>query len=284
MFFINDNGAEMINNIPNNFSKYFDWVVMNNTFIKLKEVPNTVYAKIDFLPYFVNAVLPLINNTFRLITACSDYSPSVNFPNEYQIIINHPLLDVWYTNNKIHDHIKVRPLPAGLCNYPETYHNKLLDLYIKSYNTPKKNKILCIWRHRDFNVCDPEYITRDKMKQFIHIYPEIFDWVEPNLNNEEFNNLLITYKYILCPVGNGVDPSPKSFEAIATNTIPIMIASHNTRDAYKDLPCILVDNFEEVIVPGFLDNKVESLKDKLYNLNTLIKLSAVWWAHKIKSC
>lgn len=271
MFFLSGDGHLIIDNIPNDFSKYFDWVVMNHTFIKLKEIPHTIYLKTDYMSYFVNNVLPLVNNKFRLITACSDYSPSVNFPNEYDLIINHPLLDVWYACNKVHDHAKVRPLPAGLYSYPEKYHNLLLELFVKSYTIPKKNKVLCIWRSRDFNVCGNEYITRESVKHYVLQHPDIFDWIEPDISIEEFYRLLVTYKYILCPVGNGIDPAPKSFEAIITNTIPIMISSNNTRDVYKDLPCILVDNFEEVLESEFLDKKAEELKDKLFNFNTIIK-------------
>ncbi len=114
-------------------------------------------------------------------------------------------------------------------------------------------------------------------------YPDIFDWVEPNMNTEDFYNLLMTYKYVLCPVGNGVDPSPKSFEALAVNTIPIMIRTLNTCDVYNDLPSILVDDFKEILTNGFLDNKYEELKHMLFSDETLYKLSAERWAKKIKS-
>jgi len=92
-----------------------------------------------------------------------------------------------------------------------------------------------------------------------------------------------TYKYVLCPVGNGVDPSPKSFEAIAVNTIPIFIKTPNTSDFYDIMPCILVNNFEEILQSEFLNMNYERIKHLLYSEETLYKLSAEYWVKKIKS-
>jgi hypothetical protein len=168
-------------------------------------------------------------------------------------------------------------------NISDEGHNMLLDLNIKSREVIKNDKVLCIWRDRFYNVCEKNYIKRDKVRQFVQEYPDIFDWVEATLNEEDFYKLLVSYKYVLCPVGNGVDPSPKSFEAIATNTIPIIIRTINTRDVYSDLPCIMVDDFKDVITPGFLDTHYNEKKHMLYNFYTIMKLSAIWWAYKIKS-
>ena len=283
MYFLSSNGLDMLRNIPNEFSKNFDWVVTESELHKFKEVPETIYIKVDFLPFFVNNVLPMITNNFTLITSCSDYSPSVNFTTEYNIIINHPLLLCWYASNKIHEHEKIKPFPQGLCCYPESFHNFLLKLNKESINISKKDKILCCWRDRESNICGSEYVTRNQTKKFILEYPNIFDWIEPTLSNEEFTIIMSTYKYVLCPVGNGVDPSPKSFEAIAVNTIPIFIKTSNTVDFYETMPCILVNSYEEILQPDFLNTNYEKLKHLLYSEETLYKLSAEYWVKKIKS-
>lgn len=278
---MNDAGQPMIDNIPNEFSKNFDWILTRTHLFKRKEIPETIYTKTDFLPTFVRFVLPLLNTKFKLISGCGDFSPSVNFPREYIIIVNNPLLVRWYSNNKIHENDKVTAIPAGMCSLGEKYHNLLLTLNKESLKVTKRDKILCCWRERDFNHSGPQFITRAHVKKFILEYPDIFDWVEPNLIEEDFYKLLMTYKYVLCPVGNGVDPSPKSFEAIALNTVPIMIRSANTREVYANLPCILVDDFKEIIDRTNLEMKFEAIKDLLYKDDTLYKLSAERWAAKI---
>lgn len=190
---------------------------------------------------------------------------------------------LWYAGNKVHEHEKIKPFPQGLCSYPEENHNLLLKLNKESINITKKNKILCVWRDRNFNVCGTEYITREKTKNFILQYPSIFDWLEPELSIDEFYKLLSSYKYILCPVGNGLDPCPKAFEAIAVNTIPIFMNTLNTKDFYNNMPCILVNDYEEILQPDFLNTNYEKLKHLLYSEETLYKLSAEYWINKIKS-
>lgn len=283
MYFLSSNGLDMLENIPNEFSKNFDWVVTESLLYAFKEVPKTIYVKLDFLHTFVTQLLHTITNDFILITTCSDYSPSVKFKSEYNFLINHPLLLCWYASNKLHEHEKVKPLPQGLCCYPESFHNFLLKYNKESINVSKKDKILCCWRDRDINVCGEEYVTRNQTKQFILEYPDIFEWIEPTLSNQEFTIIMSTYKYVLCPVGNGVDPSPKSFEAIAVNTIPIFIKTLNTSDFYDMMPCILVNNYEEIIQPDFLSTNYEKVKHLLYSEETLYKLSAEYWVKKIKS-
>jgi hypothetical protein len=282
-YFLNGDGHPIIAGNPNDFSKNFDWIVTPVKTYRNKEIPETIYVKVDYLPIFVNDLLPTIKNNFKLITSCSDFSPSVNFPNEYNTIINNPFLVIWYAGNKVHEHEKVKAFPGGLCHSPEEIDKLLLSVSKKSHLIIKKNKVLCIWRDRNWNVCGNEYITRNKVKEFILQYPDIFDWVEPNINEAQFYELLLNYKYVLCPVGNGIDPCPKSFEAIALNTIPIFIRTNNTKDVYDDLPCILVDDFKEVIQPNFLDNNYDKLKHLLYSEETLHKISAEYWTNKIKT-
>ena len=282
MYFLNADGNPIINSLPNDFSKNFDWVLTRTQLYKFKDIPETIYVKTDFLRYFAN-ILPMLTNKFILITSCSDYSPSVKFRKEYNIIVEHPLLLLWYASNKVHEHEKIKPFPQGLCNYSEEIHNLLLKLNKESVNITKKDKILCVWRDRNFNVCGEEYITREKTKKFILQHPSIFDWVEANLSIEDFYKLLSSYKYVLCPVGNGIDPCPKSFEAIAVNTIPIFINTLNTKDFYDNMPCILVNNYDEILEPDFLNVNYEKLKHLLYSEETLYKLSSEYWVKKIKS-
>lgn len=119
------------------------------------------------------------------------------------------------------------------------------------------------------------------MKNFVLQYPDIFDWVEPNLESREFFELVAKYKYVLCPVGNGVDPCPKSFEAIILKTLPIMIRTINTVDVYSILPGLLVDDFSELLINGVLENAYESWREILNGDEILEKMTCQYWANKI---
>lgn len=281
---VDNNGVKMLNDIPDNFGSNFDWIVTANTIIKNKDIPKTIYIKTDFLPKFANHILPSLREEFILITSCSDYSPSVNFPREFNIIINHVYLKMWYTNNRLRLHPKLKAYPAGLCSYEDMRTENLLSYRKSDANIQKTSeKVLCIWNPRPGNICGDKYATRPAVRNWINEYPNIFEWVEPTLTGFEFFKLVSNYKYVLCPVGNGVDPCPKSFEAIILKALPIIIKTPNTIDVYDELPCILVNDFKEILEPGFLDANYEKHKNTLYSDDIMYKLSCEYWSKKIKS-
>lgn len=283
MFFINGSGHDILNDKPNDFSQHFDWILTRTKLFKKKKDPQIIYCKIDFLPYFASQILPRLFKKFVLVSSCSDYSPQVNFKKEYDAIIENPLLLRWYTNNKYENHPKLKSLPGGLCHYTKEDENILLQHRQNLGNIIKKNKILCIWRKRDFNVCGDEYITRTQLESFILNRPEIFDWFEPNLELTEFYKIMAEYRYILCPVGNGLDPAPKSFEAIALQTIPIILKTPNTDEYYNDMPCILLDDFYKISSVDYLEKYYNVIRTKLQNVDYIYKLSSEYMIDKIKS-
>jgi hypothetical protein len=284
IIFINNNGYKMEQGKADNFSNCFDWIVTAINIIKNKEIPKTIFIKTDYLPHFVNNILDTLKEEFILITGCSDYSPVINFYNEYNIIINHDLLKAWYTNNNLSLHPKMFAYPSGICSNEDTYIENLLSYRnINVKNIKIEEKVLCIWRNRDSNVCGDEYITRDKTKKWIEMYHDLFDWIEPTLNIYDFYKVAVKYKYILCPVGNGVDPCPKAFEAIILKALPIIIKTQNTKDVYKELPCILVDDFNEILEEGYLEKKYNEYRDILDSNEVLDKLTCQYWSNKIKN-
>jgi hypothetical protein len=277
---VDNSTPKMMNGEIDNFGSNFDWIITAKKIHQNKIIPKTIYIKIDFINYFVNNILKHIDEEFILITGCSDYSPYINFYNEYNIIINNKYLKYWYGTNNLSTHIKMKSYPGGLGSYDENINEVLLSFRSK-VPIEKKNKILCIWRTRTHNICGNEYITRNNIKILINNYPNIFDWFEPNLNQEEFYNLLSQYKYVLCPVGNGVDPTPKSFEAIILKTLPIIIKTQNTKDNYLELPSILVNDFSDILTDNFLDNQYNKLKHIIENDDIIYKLTAKYWSDKI---
>jgi hypothetical protein len=145
----------------------------------------------------------------------------------------------------------------------------------------ESNKILCIWRNRNFNVCGNQYITRHIVERFVKQYPDTFDWVEPDLPTDEFYKLMSNYKFVLCPVGNGVDPCPKAHESIILKTIPIMIRTQNTFEVYSDLPAVLVDDFSEIL--GMDLTHIYETKKHLFDDKYLYKMTCDYWIEKINN-
>ena len=274
--FLADDGHYLMNDRPSRFSRKFDWIVAEHKLLKRTSPPASIFVKTDYLPKFFNEVFPTLHTPFVLVTGSSDWCPSVNFSKEFNALIESPLVTRWYMMNCLSTHPKVFSLPGGLC------HNERSDdilLSIRKEAVKRENtKILCVWRNRDFNVCGNAYISRNRVETFVKQHPDVFDWVDATLDTTEFYHLLSTYKFVLCPVGNGVDPCPKAFEALIVKTIPIMIRTRNTEEVYSELPAVLVDTFESL--PD-LDSIYESYKSELEEDALLDKLSCDYWYRKI---
>lgn len=58
MYFLSSDGNPMLKNIPNEFSKNFDWVVTKSHLYKFKDIPETIYVKVDFLPFLLIEFFP----------------------------------------------------------------------------------------------------------------------------------------------------------------------------------------------------------------------------------
>jgi len=254
--FLGQDGNKILSDIPDNFSKYFDWQITRSKIFKKTDIPRTIYLKTDFLPLFVNITLPKINNQFILITACSDYSPEINFNKQYNILINHSKLKFWFMNNMKTKNEKSFSLPCGLgagrfwnnCNPKE-----IDDIIIKirnSVNNDNKitNKIFCCFREAYFNVCGNDMFIRPAISKIVNKNKDLFDIYEPDsMNFETFIKTLSRYKYSLCPHGNGMDPSPTCWLSLAVNTIPVIYRIPNTIDMFNEIDSVIFfDNFEDI--------------------------------------
>ena len=255
-FFLGHNGYEMMDDKGCQFSHNFDWIITQNKIIKKKENPKTVYIKIDYLHKFVHEILNQLTSSIILISGCGDYCPEINFPKEYNILINSPLIEKWYMENMFSKHSKTFSLPVGFATHSVKDENLVLDIRYKSLieknitnisigvnlidkflgETSIDHKIFCIWRNRDTNCCGNELALRKKFKEFILTNPNFFDWYEPDeFTLEQYLNTLSKYKYSLCIHGNGIDPSPQAWYSLALNVTPIVIESENSKNIFSDV-------------------------------------------------
>ena len=199
----------------------------------------------------------------------------MNFKESYLKIINLPYLKKWYAENNLSNHPKMYSLPVGFATHTKYYEENILEIR-KYFNINNKiNKIFCCWRQRNYNCCGDEFIERQNMTEFIHLYPDIFSIYNDNLSNIEFQKLLAKYKYCLCPLGNGVDCSPKILECFFLKTIPIVKRNNNVVNLYKNYPVIWVDNFTDI-----LDMKLNY--SELINWDNIInEFTCDYWYYKI---
>jgi len=291
--YLGQDGNPLLQGTPDNFSKHFDWLVTFFNFsipniIKRKEVPDTIYIKTDFLPGFMNQVLPQIGgNQFVLVTGASDFSPQVNFKREYNLLVNDSRLKHWFMNNLRYPHKKCSSLPAGFAagtywNNNQIRNHEKTDNYFleirKNINKSKKiDKVFCSFRIRDTNTCGQDMVIRPKIWDVVKQDKEnIFDIYEPDsLGFEEFINTISKYKYALIPHGNGMDPNPSMWIALNSYTTPVIWKTPNVTDMFKETDSVI-----------FFEKPEDLFKKNLYINKEDINfdfLTCKYWANKIKS-
>lgn len=292
--FLGQDGHKLLVGNTDDFGKYFDWVMIpisREMLIarKNKEIPKTIYLKTDFLPVFVNSIFPSINNEFILVTAASDYSPEVNFNREYNILMNSPKVKFWFMNNMRHKTDKTFSLPTGLGSgvpghgpvdgwNEEKIDNLILDIRNAADKNKKiSDKIFCSFRTAWFQVCGEDMFIRPKIFEIVNNNPNIFENYinRPQMSIEEFIRTLSQYKYALCPHGNGMDPSPTAWLALAVKTTPVIYRTPNVIDMFEGTDSVIYfDKFEEIT------NKELYVEKQPIDFEFL---TCEYWANKIKS-
>lgn len=293
MLFMGLDGHTFINDNSETFTDFFDWVMTGRRIQKRKLIPTTVFIKTDYF-YEVTAEGPnnnykeilSIETPFVLISGASDYAPSVTFKEKYETLINKPNLLAWYSENNLSDHPKMYGLPVGLCIHNTTQQNinneMLLEMrqYTK-YFKERSPLIMAHWRNRIRNVCGDEYNEREKLYKIVQKHPDIFFFTDEKYATKDYYQKIQEHQFIICPNGNGVDPAPRAWEAMALKVIPIMKTNIHVADVYKDLPCIIVDEWDQVFDTSFLIEQQTRVENMFQTDDYLHKLSVAYWVDKI---
>lgn len=234
VLFINEDNSKLFNSIKNN--------------------KNIIFAKVEYLDYFVSAILPFLNEKFILITHNGDMSSGNN-----NTILNNNLLVKWYGQNMNNISNKTHGIPIGLMNK--------------------------IWNMSDVDVIDNcRYNPKIKLLylNFTFTNPNRKNIQECLLNNgfSKNNHLswnkyieeLSSYKFAASPPGNGID-CHRTWECLYLGVIPIVLES-NEMSFFDDLPILFVKSYN-IITKEYLEKIYnDKFKNKTYNLD---KLSILYW-------
>jgi len=198
----------------------------------------SVYIKTDYLPTHVDEILSL-TDPFVLFSACSDFSPFVHFPAETEKILAHAPLDAWYMENRTAHHPKARSLSVGLATHTAHYEMTLRNLWTSGlpWNLRDETPVAC-WRMREANQCGSEYIERPAAAQLVKSNPDKFCELDVALSENGETGRIYTasryaaHKFVLCPLGNGIDPSPRLLECLLLGSVPICVRHNHSFSCY----------------------------------------------------
>ncbi|MBI4525296.1 MAG: hypothetical protein HY695_15955 [Deltaproteobacteria bacterium] len=213
---------------------------------------DTVFVPTHFVPQFFDTVHPYIHTTYKLITHNSD-----NAVDEELVKYIDSRILRWYAQNNSVAHPLIVPIPIGLENFHHCENgivNRFNRLRRQKARQQKLSRALvCFAVHT--NRIEREVAYRVLMSN------GYCDEIRPRLNNNEYLQHLIHYKFVVAPPGNGLD-THRVWEAMYLGVVPIVkrsvaMSSFET----LGLPLWVIDDWRELetINDDGLDRKWQEL-------------------------
>jgi hypothetical protein len=249
-------GNKNINDEFCDTSKYFDWVLCRHTILKNKDVPYIIFCKSDFINNHIET-LKNINSEFILVTGASDMCIELSNRKLFNEVLQIPNIKFWYGENMINENPKIKSLTAG---FGADYSKNIIENKLVKLNKNKINKIFCCWRgstndYKDYR--ERADVTKIQNKLFVQFN---------QLYTHEFWAMLDTYKFTLCPIGNGIDVAPKIIECLLFKSVPICKKNINIYRLYSKYPVLWIDDWKE-IDEDLINNEGNKLYEILQNNN-----------------
>lgn len=195
--------------------------------------PKFIYCCTADLLIFKNK-LDLFKNPFILVSHNSDVNIIDN--DDYKYICNHPKIIKWYTQNLLMEHYKVELLPLGIAN-PEWEHGNV-NLLLQAYNN-SHNKTNNIYFYCNIN---NNYNKRKECYLKLNFIPKAY--LKPVA---EYFNYLATFRFAICPEGNGVD-THRLWECFYLRVVPIVLDNlfiKKVKETYN-LPMVILNDWNDL--------------------------------------
>jgi hypothetical protein len=198
--------------------------------------PGVVFCYSHLLASFAD-YLDLFQNPFILVSHNSD--ENIRDTPHVRRILNHPRLARWYAQNiclPLPTVSKLYMLPIGIANLQWPHGNlyKLQQVISRDYHKPKTQAI-----YMSFKIETQVELRERCYRSLYRVIPFL-----PPVDFESNLRRMVTYKYCICPEGNGVD-THRLWEALYLGVVPIMVENAFTKNV-RDMgfPCVLVASWE----------------------------------------
>lgn len=183
--------------------------------------------------------LKIILNNIRTKFNIFFHNSDCSFLVQHIELLNIPNLKNIYTQNiDICPQERIIPLPIGIANSQWKHGN--LDIWKNILeNTDLNNK------HNNIYFNFKIETNKNKRKSCYNI---IKSKKIPNLKNTDYLNYLktlSTYKYAICPEGNGID-THRLWECLYLKVIPICLHNHVTEYYSNIFPIVLLDDWNNI--------------------------------------
>ena len=220
--------------ISRDLSKCLDMNLLTTSF----DNPDIIFCYSHQLSLF-RSKLQYFNKPFTLITHNSDE----NITDKYLDIIQSEKIIKWYCQNKMIEHPKLHFIPIGIANSMWTHGN--LDNLMDVIQFPL-NKVNNFYFNFSVSTNKNE---RENCKNELEKKGFVF---MPNLDYHNYLKTLSSYKFAICPPGNGID-CHRIWECYYLGVIPILKRSIFTEQLSYHFPCIILNDWNDFEATLILD-------------------------------
>ena len=228
---------------PDNIYKA-PWIALkNNQYIDINNInfnfdnPRYIYVYPACYKIFTEKI-NFFNNPFVLVSNNSDYPVVDN--TECSYIANHPKVIKWFAQNLLWKHPKIAFIPLGFAN-PQWLHGNPEAILNTIKNLDNIKKINDIYFH--FTISN-NFAKRNDCYQKLRGHVRVS---EIKMECDYFA-YLATFKFALCPEGNGVD-TYRLWECFYFKVIPIVLDNMLMRFIKEkyNFPMIILNDWNDLI-------------------------------------
>lgn len=198
----------------------------------------------------------LFQNNFILVTHNSD--DEVRETSEVCTILNCDKMVKWFSQNICFQHHKLHFLPIGIAN-SQWPHGNLSLFYDTNFINQLSNKSNNVYFNFKIN-------TNINKRQICYdVLINKLQWLN-NIQPIENMKRLSTYKFCICPEGNGVD-SHRLWECLYLKVVPIVIKSEFTNILLNQgIPLVVLDKWSDIDLNKLNYDDYDFESDKLKKL------------------
>ena len=217
--------------------------------------PATVFVRYQYLQRFLDGVLPHITQPFVLFSGDSDCTIPRQLDTHNRFceprftgsvrLASDPQLVHWYAENLddagFHPSVSGFPTGVNLNEFAGLDADAIIAQAMQRATllVQRPLRVMQIDRRRP----TAQFAARQRVYELCRgAWAEFCDASDavPRLMDA-----LSGHSFLLCVHGGGLDPSPKAWEALLTGTIPIIVPAGGVEDAYRGLPVVFVQSWNE---------------------------------------
>ena len=244
-----------------------------------------VYVCNSAIENFFKNIFPLIKHKFILVSGDSDVSMPFEGYNEY---LESEKLVVWFSQNLIENHPKLKHLPIGLDYHTiskvgemHPWGNGMLAVEqdnllenISKKTSPSELRLFGCYINFHFPYWGIN--QRGDRQECLAKVPKELCYFEPEYSNRVSTwEKMSIFKFVICPYGGGLD-THRLWEALVLGCIPI-IKTSGLDPLFEDLNVCIVKSWDE-LTQEFLIEYLKNMKPRNQK-----KLTLEFWMEQIKS-